>query len=107
MALPPTTSVSIRRVLQVAQRRAQEAQRTQQVQIGEDLYCRIAPGGRKFLLFMLDGEPEQSAARAVAEALSLNEPQFQWYQGKTLRSLTVVEGGQEVPRPPAQLPEGS
>lgn len=100
MALPPTETVSIRRLLLEAQKRAQETQRTQQVQIGEDLYCRIAPGGRKFLLFCLDAEPEISAAQAIAQALGLRDPQIGWYQGATLRSLTVVEEGEVVPVAP-------
>ncbi len=99
MALPPTETVSIRRVLTEAQQRAVKTGRTQQVQIGEDLYCRVAPGGRKFLLFCLDDEPEISAAQAIAEALGLSHPQINWYQGETLRSLTVVEEGEAVPVP--------
>ena len=65
----------------------------QQLEIGEDLFIRIAPGGRKFLLFCLDGEPERGAAEAIAAALGLKEPQYGWHQGATLRSLTVIEPG--------------
>lgn len=102
MALPPTETVSIRRLLLEAQKRAQDTGRTQQVQIGEDLYCRIAPGGRKFLLFCLDDTPEVTTAQAIAGALGLRGPQVGWYQGETLRSLTVVEEGEALPVPPVK-----
>ncbi len=91
MALPPTDTVKIRDVLRRAQQRAQQSNRTQQVQIGEDLYCRIAPGGHRFLLFSLDSEPERSTAEAVAQALGFETPQYGWHQGETLRSLTVID----------------
>jgi hypothetical protein len=92
----PTVTVKIRDVLRVGQQRAVQLQRTQQLELGEDLFIRIAPGGRSFLLFQLDGEPDQSTARAVAEALGLHLPQYGWHQGKTLRSLTVMETGAET-----------
>ncbi len=89
----PTVTVRIRDALRYAQGRAEKLGRTQQLELGEDLFIRIAPGGRRFLLFCLDGEPDQAAARAVAEALGLKDPQYGWHQGATLRSLTVVEAG--------------
>lgn len=92
----PTVTVRIRDALRYAQGRAVKLNRTQQLELGENLFIRIAPGGRRFLLFCLDGEPEHSAARAVAEALGLRDPQYGWHQGATLRSLTVVEAGAEV-----------
>lgn len=95
----PTVTVKIRDVLRVGQQRAVQLGRTQQLELGEDLFIRIAAGGRSFLLFQLEGEPDQSTARAVAEALGLREPRFGWHQGKTLRSLTVVEAGSEQDRP--------
>lgn len=93
MAVQPTVTVKIRDVLRFGQGRAEQSQRTQQLELGEDLFIRIAPGGRSFLLFQLEGEPDQSTARAVAEALGLRDPVYGWHQGKTLRSLTVVEEG--------------
>ncbi|MVN87937.1 hypothetical protein GO986_14340 [Deinococcus sp. HMF7620] len=89
----PTVTVPIREAIRYAQGRAERLGRTQQLEIGEDLFIRIAPGGRKFLLFCLDGEPERGAAEAIAAALGLREPQYGWHQGTTLRSLTVIEAG--------------
>ncbi|KQR04827.1 hypothetical protein ASF71_11925 [Deinococcus sp. Leaf326] len=97
MALPPTVTVRIREALRLGQERAARLGRTQQLELGEDLYIRIAPGGRRFLLFGLSEEPSQAQARAVAEVLGLREPVYGWHQGATLRSLTVVEEGAEEP----------
>lgn len=91
----PTVTVRVRDALRYAQGRAEKLGRTQQLELGENLFIRIAPGGRRFLLFCLEGEPEHAAARAVAEALGLRDPQYGWHQGATLRSLTVVEAGAE------------
>lgn len=87
----PTVNVALREALQYAQGRAAKFGRTQQLEIGEDLFIRIAPGGRKFLLFKLEGEPEQAQAEAIARALELRAPVYGWHQGATLRSLTVTE----------------
>lgn len=65
--------------------------RTQQLEIGEDLFIRIGPGGRKFLLFCLDDLPTETQAQTIAEVLGLHHPEFNWHQGDTLRSLTVIE----------------
>ncbi len=89
--IPPTVTVALREALRHAQGRAAHLERTQQLEIGEDLFIRIAPGGRKFLLFQLEGEPEQRQAEEIAEALGLRRPQYGWHQGATLRSLTVIE----------------
>lgn len=102
----PTVTVRIRDALRYAQGRAEQLGRTQQLELGEDLYIRIAPGGRRFLLFCLDGEPDQATARAVAEALGLHDPQYGWHQGATLRSLTVVEAGAAAPPARPDLPPG-
>jgi len=91
----PTVTVRIREALSYAQDRAARLNRTQQLEIGADLFIRIGPGGRKFLLFCLDGEPDQAVARAIVGALGLRDPQYGWHQGETLRSLTVVEGEEE------------
>ncbi|AZI43281.1 hypothetical protein EHF33_11440 [Deinococcus psychrotolerans] len=101
MALPPTDTVKIRDVLRRAQQRSRELSRTQQIQIGEDLYCRIAPGGSKFLLFSLDSEPDHATAEAVAQGLGFESPEYGWHQGETLRSLTVVDLAAE----PEALPD--
>ena len=92
-----TVTVSIRTALVGGQARAARTGRTQQIELGEDLFIRIAPGGRKFLLFCLgdENEPDQATARTIAQTLGLKDPQFGWHQGKTLRSLTVVESGAE------------
>lgn len=90
--IPPTVTVAIRQALRHAQQRAEKTNRTQQLEIGEDLFIRIGPGGRKFLLFRLEGEPTQAEAQAIAGALELNAPEYGWHQGATLRSLTVQEG---------------
>ena len=104
MAAAPTVTVKIRDVLRYGQQRAEQSLRTQQLELGEDLFIRIAPGGRSFLLFQLEGEPGENTARAVAEALGLHDPVYGWHQGKTLRSLTVVEAGAE---PQSSEPESS
>ena len=93
MAAAPTVTVKIRDVLRYGQQRAEQSLRTQQLELGEDLFVRIAAGGRSFLLFQLEGEPGENTARAVAEALGLKNAVYGWHQGKTLRSLTVVEQG--------------
>ena len=96
-----TVTVSIRTALLDGQARAARTGRTQQIELGEDLFIRIAPGGRRFLLFCLadDAEPERATARTIAETLGLRDPQYGWHQGKTLRSLTVVEPGAEETGP--------
>lgn len=91
MAAHPTVTVRVREVLQFAEKRARESGRTQQVELGEDLFVRISGQGRRFLLFQLEGEPGQDLALAVADALGYQNPRFGWHQGATLRSLTVVE----------------
>ena len=92
----PTVTVKIREALTYAQGRAATLGRTQQLEIGTDLFIRIAPGGRRFLLFSLDGEPERSAAEAIAATLGLKRPEYGWHQGETLRSLTVIEEGAQI-----------
>ena len=97
----PTVTVRIRDVLRLGQQRAERLGRTQQLELGENLFIRIGPGGRRFLLFQLEGEPDNSVAQAVAEALGLRNPQYGWHQGATLRSLTVIEeGSAEQPERP-------
>lgn len=93
----PTVTVPIREALKYAQGRAEKLGRTQQVELDPNLFIRIAPGGRKFLLFCLDGEPQRSAAEAIAAALGLMDPEYGWHEGETLRSLTVVEKNAEWP----------
>ncbi|MFC6591967.1 hypothetical protein ACFP81_08095 [Deinococcus lacus] len=88
----PTVTVRIREALLFGQQRAAQTGRTQQLELGDDLYIRIAGGGRKFLLFGLAEEPAQETAQAIAAALGLQHPQYGWHQGQTLRSLTVIEG---------------
>lgn len=102
MALPPTDTVKIRDVLRRAQQRSTQTNRTQQVQVGEDLYCRIAPGGSRFLLFSLDSEPDHATAEAIAQGLGFVTPEYGWHQGETLRSLTVIDTSA-----PSQEGEGS
>ena len=92
----PTVTVRVRDLLKAAQQRAERMERTQQLELGDNLFVRIAPGGRRFLLFQLEGEPPQSAAEAVAGALGLRDPAYGWHQGQTLRSLTVAEAGAEA-----------
>ncbi|AXH00127.1 hypothetical protein DVJ83_09650 [Deinococcus wulumuqiensis] len=99
MAVPPTVTVRLRDALRHAQKRAAELGRTQQLEIGEDLFIRIGPGGRKFLLFGLGSEPTPQQAQDIAAALELRDPAYGWHQGATLRSLTVVEPGAEAAQP--------
>lgn len=105
----PTVTVPIREAIRYAQGRAERLGRTQQLEIGEDLFVRIGPGGRKFLLFCLDGEPAHSTAEAIAAALGLKNPAYGWHQGATLRSLTVIEeGAQNLPESgPAEADDGT
>ena len=74
----PTVTVKIREALTYAQGRAATLGRTQQLEIGTDLFIRIAPGGRRFLLFSLDGEPdpwfEQEKASVDTRQFSKLEP---------------------------------
>ncbi|WP_027482630.1 hypothetical protein [Deinococcus pimensis] len=91
MAAPPTVTVRVRELLRHARDRAVRTGRTQQVELGEDLFVRIAPDGRRFLLFQLEGLPEEGQARAVADALGFTRPTFGWHQGETLKSLTVQD----------------
>lgn len=100
----PTVTVRVRDALRYAQGRAEKLGRTQQLELDPNLFIRIAPGGRRFLLFCLEGEPDHATARAVAEALGLKEPQYGWHQGATLRSLTVVEAGADGPPEPGDPP---
>lgn len=93
--IPPTVTLALRQALVQAQGRSARLGRTQQLEIGEDLFIRIAPGGRRFLLFCLDAEPTRQQAEDIAAALGLREPEYGWHQGATLRSLTVVEAGAE------------
>lgn len=81
----------MREALRYAQGRAARLGRTQQLELGEDLFIRIGPGGRKFLLFGLSTEPTREQAEAVAAALELRAPVYGWHQGETLCSLTVIE----------------
>lgn len=99
MVVPPTVTVKIRTALRYAQGRAAQLGRTQQLELGEDLYIRIGPGGRKFLLFGLEDEPTRAQAEEVARALDLVDPVYGWHQGATLRSLTVIEAGAEEAAP--------
>ena len=99
----PTVTVKIRDVLKYGQERAVRLRRTQQLELGDDLFIRIGPGGRRFLLFQLEGEPDLGLARAVAEALGLRNPEYGWHQGATLRSLTVIEEG-STEQPEAEEP---
>lgn len=87
----PTVTVKIIEALRYAQQRARKVERTQQLEIAEGLFIRIAAGGRKFLLFQLEGHPSPQTAQAIAEALGLQRPVYAWHQGETLRSLTVSE----------------
>lgn len=103
----PTVTVPIRQALRYAQERAARLSRTQQLELGEDLFVRIAPGGRKVLLFCLDGEPERGVAEAVAAALGLRDPQYGWHQGQTLRSMTVIEAGAQALEPDDEAPGGN
>ncbi|CAM3344348.1 hypothetical protein DESA109040_08700 [Deinococcus saxicola] len=104
----PTVTVPIRQALKYAQGRAEQFGRTQQLEIGADLFIRIAPGGRKFLLFCLDDEPERGVAESIASTLALKNPAYGWHQGQTLRSMTVIEEGAEnVPESgPGQAEDG-
>ncbi|MFC4452701.1 hypothetical protein [Deinococcus sonorensis] len=96
----PTATYKVREALKFAQQRAAKRGRTQQVELPNDLFIRIAPGGRRFLLFQLEGEPTMEAAEAIAAVLDLHNPSYGWHQGQTLRSLTVVEeGAGEAPTP--------
>jgi hypothetical protein len=96
VAIPPTTTLKIRDALRVAQQRAAKTGRTQQVELENDQFVRIAGGGHKFLLFQLEGQPTESEARAVAEVLGYRAPRYGWHQGKTLRSLTVEDEAAET-----------
>lgn len=96
--VPPTVTVRIRQALQHAQQRAAEFSRTQQLELSPNLFVRIAPGGRRFLVFQLEGEPGRETAEAISAALGLKNPSYDWYQGATLRSLTVSEEGEDRPQ---------
>lgn len=98
MAVPPTVTVRVRDLLRHAQERAVRTERTQQLELSDNLFVRVAPGGSRFLLFCVEGEPQRAEAEAVALALGYHNPRYGWHQGQTLRSLTVEDG---APAPPA------
>lgn len=89
MAVPPTVTVRVRDLLRHAQERAVRTGRTQQLELSDNLFVRVAPGGQRFLLFCLEGEPQRAEAEAVAQALGYQRPRYGWHQGPSLRSLTV------------------
>ncbi|GEM47479.1 hypothetical protein [Deinococcus cellulosilyticus] len=91
--VPPTVTVTVLQAVQEAFKRAEKTGRTQQIELGTDLYIRInTAGGRKFLLFQLEGTPEEAFGHALAQALEFKNYQVGWHQGATLKSLTVEEG---------------
>lgn len=47
----PTVTVRIRDALRYAQGRAEKLGRTQQLELGENLFLRIGPGGASFCCF--------------------------------------------------------
>lgn len=94
MAVPPTRTFTIKQAMLEGFRRAAKTKRTQQIELGEDLYTRISigeHGERRFLLFQLMAEPEETLAHELAKALGFAQYQVGWHQGKTLRSVTVIE----------------
>lgn len=94
--IPPTITIAVSKAIRHAQDRAARLERTQQLELNEDLYIRIAPGGRKFLLFQLEGLPTKEQAQDIARVMELHNPIYDWYQGNTLRSLTVIETNPEL-----------
>lgn len=91
--VPPTVTVTLLQAVQEAFKRAEKTGRTQQMELGTDLYIRInVDQGRKFLLFQLEGTPEESLGHALAQALGFKDYRVGWHQGATLKSLTVEEG---------------
>lgn len=90
--VPPTVTVTVLQAVQSAFKRAEKTGRTQQIELGTDLYARISvAGSRKFLLFQLEGTPEEELGHALAQALGFKGYTLGWHQGVTLKSLTVEE----------------
>ncbi|GGJ24079.1 hypothetical protein [Deinococcus roseus] len=91
--VPPTVTVTVLQAIQEAFKRAEKTGRTQQIELGTDLYIRInTEQGRKFLLFQLESTPEEELGHALAHALGFKNYQVGWHQGATLKSLMVEEG---------------
>lgn len=85
-----TVTVTVRIALQEGRERAMRTGRTQQIELGDNLFVRLAPDGQRFLLFCLGGElPDDETAFAAAAALGFEHPVFKWHDGPTIRSRIV------------------
>jgi len=47
--------------------------------------------GRKFLLFQLEGEPDEQLGKDLAAALKFKDYTLSWFAGQSVRSLVVDE----------------
>jgi hypothetical protein len=93
MASNPTITITLLEAMQVAFARAQQTDRTQQIELDPNLYARVsvAQTKRRFLLFRLEGLPEEQLGQDLARALGFLGYSLEWFEGNTVRSLVVQE----------------
>ncbi len=90
----PTVTVTLTEALRWGFKRALETGRTQQFELSPNLYARVTHEegeGRKFLLFQLEGEPDEQLGRDLAAALKFGQHTLSWFAGQSVRSLVVDE----------------
>jgi hypothetical protein len=93
MASNPTITITLLEAMQMAFARAHTTNRTQQIELDPNLYARVSVAGvqRRFLLFRLEGLPEEELAQDLARALGFLGYTLEWFEGNTVRSLVVQE----------------
>jgi hypothetical protein len=93
MASNPTITIPLVQAVNIALARAEKTQRTQQIELDPNLYARVsvAAGQRRFLLFRLEGLPEEHLAQDLATALGFGPYALEWFEGNSVRSLVVQE----------------
>jgi len=90
----PTVTVTLTDALRWGFKRALETGRTQQFELSPNLYARVTADegvGRKFLLFQLEGEPDEQLGKDLAAALKFKDYTLSWFAGQSVRSLVVDE----------------
>ncbi len=93
MASNPTVTITLVQAMQITFARAQKTNRTQQIELDPNLYARVsvAQTKRRFLLFRLEGLPEEQLGQDLAQALGFEQYSLEWFEGNSVRSLVVQE----------------